>query len=211
MLLTVQLASLLVYPFTEDTAAGRAVFSAIGIIVLALAVWSTADSPAWTWVSVVLAVPATGILLIDAFTEVPSLDAWSEALLALLYFYTGWSLLAYMLADRRITRDELFAVGATFTVVAWGFAHLYGWCQAVSPGSFTAAVDPADQRSWIELLFLSFTTLSSTGLGDVIPVQPFARSLVMLEQLAGLGYLAMVVSRLITLLATHDADRETRG
>jgi hypothetical protein len=51
----------------------------------------------------------------------------------------------------------------------------------------------------MELLFLSFTTLSSTGLGDVIPVKPFARGTVMIEQLAGVGYIAMVVSRLIGL------------
>jgi Ion channel len=52
----------------------------------------------------------------------------------------------------------------------------------------------------MELLFLSFTTLSSTGLGDVIPVKPFARSMVMIEQVAGLAYVAMVVSRLVGLL-----------
>jgi hypothetical protein len=46
----------------------------------------------------------------------------------------------------------------------------------------------------MELLFLSFTTLSSTGLSDVVPVKDFARSVVMLEQLAGLAYVAIVVS-----------------
>jgi hypothetical protein len=52
----------------------------------------------------------------------------------------------------------------------------------------------------MELLFLSFTTLSSTGLSDVVPIEPFARSVVMLEQLAGVAYVAMVVSRLVGLL-----------
>ena len=112
-----------------------------------------------------------------------------------------------MVADRVITRDELFAVGATFTLVAWAFAHLYTWCQLVFPDSFVAALDADAPRSWMELLFLSFTTLSSTGLSDVVPVHPFARALVMLEQLAGLGYLAMVVSRLVTLLAAHDTPQ----
>ncbi len=51
----------------------------------------------------------------------------------------------------------------------------------------------------MELLFLSFTTLSSTGLSDVVPIKAFARSLVMLEQVAGVGYIAMVVSRLVGL------------
>ena len=75
-----------------------------------------------------------------------------------------------------ITRDELFAVGATFTLVAWAFAYTFTVYQAIEPDSFTAAVDPSGERTWIELLFLSFTTLSSTGLGDVIPIKPFARA-----------------------------------
>jgi hypothetical protein len=57
----------------------------------------------------------------------------------------------------------------------------------------------------MELLFLSFTTLSSTGLGDVVPVTPFARALVMIEQLAGVAYIAMVVSRLVGLLVMSRA------
>ena len=89
----------------------------------------------------------------------------------MLYLYAAYALIAYMLADHEITRDELFAVGATFTLVAWAFAYLYTVCQAIDPGSFTAAVDPQDDRSWMELLFLSFTTLSSTGLSDVVPVR----------------------------------------
>lgn len=77
--------------------------------------------------------------------------------------------------------------------------------QALDPGSFIAAVDPMADRTWMELLFLSFTTLSSTGLRDVVPVTPYGRSVVMLEQLAGLGYVAMVVSRLVGLTLTRRA------
>ena len=81
-----------------------------------------------------------------------------------------------MLEDLEITRDELFAVGATFTLVAWAFAYLYTVIQAIEPGSFTAVLDPTGERSWMELLFLSFTTLTSTGLSDVVPVKASARS-----------------------------------
>ena len=51
----------------------------------------------------------------------------------------------------------------------------------------------------MELLFLSFTNLSAVGLGDIIPIGAPARVLVMLEQFAGVGYIAIVVSRLIGL------------
>jgi hypothetical protein len=53
----------------------------------------------------------------------------------------------------------------------------------------------------MELLFLSFTTLSGVGIGDILPLSAPARVLVMLEMFTGVGYLATVVSRLISLTA----------
>ena len=199
LLLAAQLAALVIYPFLEDEGVGRAVFSALGILFLGLVFMSVRATPAFTWVAVLLGGPATVLLVIQAVTGSSELLPYSSALEAVLYFYAAWALIAWMLADHEVTKDELFAVGATFTLVAWGFAYVYTVCQAVEPGSFIAAIDPEQDRSWMELLFLSFTTLTSTGLSDVVPVEPFARSMVMIEQLAGLGYVAMVVSRLVGL------------
>jgi hypothetical protein len=206
-LLSAQLAAVLIYPLME-TGAGRALFSVFGIAILGLVVLAVRFSAGMTWVAVVLGVPATVLLLIQAVTGEDTLLPYSSALEAVLYFYAAGVLIVYMLADHVITRDELFAVGATFTLVAWGFAYVYQVCQAIEPGSFTAAVAPNQDRTWMELLFLSFTTLSSTGLSDVVPIKPFARGLVMLEQLAGVGYIAMVVSRLVglTVLRHRRAD-----
>jgi hypothetical protein len=152
---------------------------------------------------VALGVPASVLLLIQAVTDSDKLLPYSSALEAVLYFYAAGAMIAYMLADHEITRDELFAVGATFTLVAWAFAYTYTVCQAIEPGSFSAAVHPAADRSWVELLFLSFTTLSSTGLSDITPIKPFARALVMIEEIGGLAYVAVLVSRLVGLTVLH--------
>ena len=199
ILLFTQLAAVLLYPFMETSEAGRALFSLFGILVLGLVLLAVRSSPAHTWVAVLLGVPATCLLLIQAVTGDDALLPYSSGFEAVLYFYAAGALIAYMLADHEITRDELFAVGATFTLVAWAFAYTFTVCQAIDPGSFTAAVDPADDRSWMELLFLSFTTLTSTGLSDVVPVKPFARGLNMVEQVAGVTYIAVLVSRLVGL------------
>ena len=206
VLLAAQLLGVLLYPFMEDSDVGRALFSVFGIAILGLVVLAVRSLPALTWVGVLLAIPATVLLLIQAVTGDDALLPYSSAFEAALYFYAAGALLAYMLADHVITRDELFAVGATFTLVAWAFAYLFTVCQAIAPDSFTAAIDPTGERTWMELLFLSFTTLSSTGIGDVVPVKGFARSLVMLEQVAGIAYVAMVVSRLVGLMVMRRAD-----
>ena len=211
ILLAAQLAGVLVYPAMEDSEAGTALFSLFGIAILALVVLSVRSSPGFTWVAIVLGTPATILLLIQAITRDDALLPYSSAFEAVLYFYAAGALIVYVLEDHVVTRDELFAVGATFTLVAWAFAYTFTVYQAIEPHSFTAAVDPNGTRTWVELLFLSFTTLSSTGLSDVLPIKPFARSLVMIEQFAGVAYIAMVVSRLVGLLVvTRNEPKQQR-
>jgi hypothetical protein len=207
ILLAAQLAGVLLYPFMEGREVGRALFSVFGIVILGLVLLAVRSTPFVTWVALLLGVPATVLLLIQAITRSDDLLPYSSAFEAVLYLYAAGALIAYMLADHEITRDELFAVGATFTLVAWAFAYIYVVCQAIEPGSFIAAVDPEADRSWTELLFLSFTNLTSTGLSDVVPVKPFARALVMVEQLAGLAYVAMLVSRLVALMVMQAVQR----
>jgi hypothetical protein len=120
----------------------------------------------------------------------------------MLYFYGAGSLIVYMMEDYRVTIDELFAAGATFTLLAWGFAYVYLACQTQFPGSFVGASFPGEPRTFVELMSLRFTNLSATGLGDILPITPLARVLVMLEQFSGVGYVAVVVSRLIGMSLT---------
>lgn len=206
-LLAAQLLSLVIYPLFDELAGGRVVFGAFGVLVLALAVWVVNRSPALNWIAWTLAAPAFLLSLAAVLLDSQSLLVASSALEALLYFYAAGALIAYMMSDHRVTSDELYAAGATFTLLAWGFAYAYLVCQAWYPGSFTGAVEPERPRNWLELLFLSFTNLSAVGLGDVIPLGPGARALVMLEQFAGVGYVAVVVSRLIGLTILRHGSR----
>lgn len=198
-LLAAQLLSLLVYPAIDDTSSGRLLFGAVALVVVPLAVWVVNRSPAVRWVAWLLAIPAMLLTSVAVLFSIKALLPWSAMLEAILYFYAAGGLISYMLHDHDVSADELFAAGATFTLLAWGFAYAFYVCQAFYPDSFLAAVEPERPRRWLELLFLSFSNLSATGLGDTLPVGSPARVLAMLEQFAGVGYIATVVSRLIGL------------
>ena len=198
-LLAAQLLSLLVFPLLDGLVTGRVVFGAFSALLLVLAVWVVNRTPAINWIAWLIAVPAFSLSMLSVPTGNQAMLVWSSLLEALLYFYAAGSLIAYMMSDHRVTSDELFAAGATFTLLAWGFAYVYLVCQFWYPGSFAGAVEPERSRTWLELLFLSVTNLSATGLGDIVPLSPPARVLVMLEQLCGVAYIAVVVSRLIGL------------
>lgn len=206
-LLAAQLLFMVLEAAFDGLAGDRALLSAFSIIVLMLRVWVVNRSPAVNWIAWVLAVPAFGLSLLSAFIDNTTLLFWLSILEAALYFYAAVSLIAYMMGDYRVTTDELFAAGATFTLLAWGFAYSYLACQAWSPGSIISGLNPGQPLTFIQMLSLSFTNLSATGLSDVLPVSSTARVLVMFEQFVGVGYVAVVVSRLVGLTIQHQQDK----
>jgi len=199
ILLAVQLSGLIAYPFVERTALGQTLLNCFGILVLVLAVVLVRRTPWLTGVSVAIAIPAIVLLILQALFDLPRLALWSALLEAAFYFHAAAGLIMYMLEDRRATSDELFAAGATFTLLAWAFTNLFIAAQILQPGAFSAAVNPEAQRSWTELMYLSFALLSSTGIGDVVPITVHVRALASIEMFTGVMYLAAVVSRLIGL------------
>lgn len=206
ILLVVQLMGMLLYPFIEGTPWGLVAFNAFGITVLGFTTRMVRRTPGQTWISASLAVAIIALLMLQTFFDMRHLLPYSSALEALFYFYAAGSLIAYMMEDLRATTDELFAAGATFTLLAWGFTHVFLLVQELQPGTFAAAVNPEAMRSWTELNYLSFALLSSTGIGDVIPLTPHARAVASVEMFVGLIYLAGVVARLIGLTMQSHKD-----
>jgi hypothetical protein len=197
ILLFAQLLGMLLYPFVEQTGSGHVAFNAFGIVILAITIRMVRRTPGLARISAAIAVPIIVLLGLQMGFGMPQLLPWSAGLEALFYFYAAGSLIAYMMEDRRATTDELFAAGATFTLLAWGFTYLYMMIQTLEPGTFAAANNASDLRTWTELNYLSFALLSSTGIGDVIPLTVHARAVASIEMFIGVMYLATVVARLI--------------
>jgi hypothetical protein len=205
VLLVAQLVVVLVYPFLDDSPGGRAVVGVVQMVVVLTAAWAVRRTPVLSWVALLLGGPAMVHTVAEALApETDGIVLASAAFHVPFYFFVSYAMIRYLFHDDRVTRDELYATGAAFTVVAWGFAYLYAAAQVIWPDSFIG-YEGEGARAWFELLFLSFTTLTSVGLSDVYPVQDHARSLVMVEQVAGVFYVALVVARLIGLTRPRQA------
>jgi ion channel len=203
VLLAAQLVAVLAYPFTGDTPVGRGVLGVFGVFVLAVAVWAVRATPALTWIAITLGIPVMILTVLEAlYPGNEALRLWSAILHALFYGYTAYGLVRYLFDDTFVTRDEVFAVGANFTVVAWGFAYAFMAVQVIWPDSFVSYQGEGFQN-FPNLLFLSFATLTSVGLSDIIPILPHARSVAMVEQVAGVLYVAMIISRVVSLTVLH--------
>jgi hypothetical protein len=198
MLLAAQFALILAYPFLEGSRTGSAVLGVLSMIAVGLAMWVVRSTPALTLIAVLFGVPAVIMTVVEAALPGEDWVTLTSALLhAPFYFYVAYSTIRYLFHDDRVTTDELFAIGAAFTVVAWGFAYVYVAVVIMWPGSIEPLT--SDSERFFQLLFLSFTTLTSVGLSDILPVDAHARAVVILEQVAGVLYVAMVISRLVAM------------
>lgn len=197
-LLAVQILVILLLPALESSDWGRAVISLLSLSAVVTAVFTVRSTPALTWLSITLALPAAVFEVWSLFDDSTTIVAIAHSALAVFYFYTAYALIAYMFEDSWVTKDELFAVGACFTVLVFAFAYVFLAVQEIYPASFTSFDGPGE-RTFLELLYYSSANLTSVGLSDVGPIKPEARAIGTIEQLGGVMYVAMVISRLVAL------------
>ena len=198
MLLGAQLLQVLAWPFLGGTTVGRAFLGVIGMLAVGSAVLAVRRTPHVSRVVFFLGAPTIVFTLLEAvFSRIDPIVIVSGMLHAPFYFYVSYAMLRYLFHDDVVTTDEYYATGAAFTVVAWGFAHLFAAVQAVWPDSFSNA--SGFEHTWFELLYLSFSTLTSVGLSDIVAVGGEARAVLMVEMMVGVFYVAMVVARMVGL------------
>ena len=202
LLLMAQLLAVVAYPFLDSSRVGSAALGVISMVAVALALWVVRSTPALTVIAVVLGVPAVLMTVLEAvLTDADWVTLSSAILHAPFYFYVSYSLIRYLFHDDRVTTDELYGIGAAFTVVAWGFAYVYLAVVIWVPGSIGPLGDGTSR--FFDLLFFSFTNLTSVGLSDVTAVLPHARSVVIVEQVAGVMYVALIIARVVGLTITR--------
>jgi hypothetical protein len=118
----------------------------------------------------------------------------------LIFSALAWVVGHAVYAPGRITLRRL--QGAIVMYLNFGsiFAAAYGLIWELNPGAFANLVAPEGGPEEIgSLLYFSFTTLTTTGYGDIVAVDPFARSLANFESILGQFFIAITVARLVTM------------
>jgi Ion channel len=111
-----------------------------------------------------------------------------------------WVVAHAVYAPGRITSRRLQGAVVIYLSVAILFAAAYGMIWELTPNAFAnlhAAAGSEPEKA--ALIYFSLTTLTTTGYGDIVAVDPFARSLANLESVIGVFFVAITVARLVTL------------
>jgi ion channel len=111
-----------------------------------------------------------------------------------------WVVAHAVYAPGRITLHRLQGAVVVYLNLAIIFATAFSLIWDLNPTAFAnlpAATGGPDELA--TMLYFSLSTLTTTGYGDIVPRDPFARSLANLEAIVAQFYLAVTVARLVTL------------
>jgi Ion channel len=118
-----------------------------------------------------------------------------------------WVVARATFAPGRITYHRVIGAVLLYLTVAVIFASLYTFVGTLAPKAFSGMIVEDNPELASRLIYFSFATMTTTGYGDVAPVDPIARSLCNLEAIFGQLYPATLLARLVTLeLAHRDQD-----
>jgi hypothetical protein len=102
-----------------------------------------------------------------------------------------------------ITRFRVGGGVAAYLLLGLTWAYVYAIIEFQAPGSlrFPAPAAPGQTlpRLRADVAYFSFTTLTTLGYGDILPVGAFARSMAVLEALVGQLFVATLIGRLVSL------------
>ena len=99
----------------------------------------------------------------------------------------------------RVTYHRIVGAILLYFLVAIFFVTLFAFVGLSIPGAFKGVAFNHESTLAAELIYLSFTTLTTTGYGDIVPIHPLARSLCNIEAIVGQLYPATLLARLVTL------------
>jgi hypothetical protein len=195
--------NIIVSPFVGEFRGGLLVETALMTLVL---------------LSALLAIGGRLRTLVGVFLVAPALvgewlSFWQPSLLFSVVFrgsgllFIGFvvvQFLRFIVRAPRVDLEVLCAGVAVYLMLGllWSFAYIL--VDGLVPNSFVFTVGPVSSHSMnhFNALYFSFTTLSTVGYGDIIPVSGVARMLAIVEAVFGMFYVTLLIARLVSLYSS---------
>lgn len=106
-------------------------------------------------------------------------------------------ILKHLLTEKEVTGDLIMGSACAFVLFGLIWAYAYYLLEIFQPNSFKGIEQQSNDMG--DFLYYSFVTLTTLGYGDILAITKQARGLTVLEAITGQLYLAIMVSRLVSL------------
>ncbi|MCA9425564.1 MAG: hypothetical protein KC931_05070 [Candidatus Omnitrophica bacterium] len=212
LLLVFLILLLVVYPYLETWKGDLALTGILFAITLSC-IYSVSGNRNTLWIGIALSLPA----LLQRFGEVLAAEPvggrlylpYRELYSLPLYFFIVYNILRDILTHSRVTSETLRAAVCLYLLLGIIWTSFYVTAYELDHNSFRGVEGISGEKGvWRSFLFFSFVTLTTLGYGDITPVHDTARSLVILEAVCGVLFIAILISKLVSMYGRVDEKSE---
>jgi hypothetical protein len=184
-----------VIPYAQDFRYGRIAYSAFFLLLLSSGLLTLlGDKSTFVLSILVLAICAFGLSILILK------GTWLDIVLDLFHLVYCVALagiiLARTFADGEMSDRRIYGAIAGYLLVGLIFSLIYHTIYLLGGQTTFNGMKPYGRS---EFMYLSLTTLTTTGYGDITPVATSARSMANMEGLIGQLYPAILIARLVSL------------
>ncbi|MFH1829645.1 MAG: potassium channel family protein [Pseudomonadota bacterium] len=122
------------------------------------------------------------------------------------FAYAAFVLIAIISIGRSVftaehdTKNSIMGSLCIYMLIGMFFAFFYAGLDVMRPDAINfSGANVQDLGDFSDYLYFSYTTLTTTGFGDIVPVRPVARLLAYMETVIGSMYLVIVVASLVSI------------
>ena len=101
-----------------------------------------------------------------------------------------------ILLSQEVTADVVRGGICVYLLIGFLWSLLYGIIASIDPNAFSEPI-VVEEESFSRIIYFSFTTLTTLGYGDILPLTPLARMLTNLEAIIGQLYPSIFIAILV--------------
>lgn len=151
----------------------------------------------------ILAIPTVIFSWVALIHHTPAILITIAVLTSLYMMICTGSILYHVVLGARVTIETLRGVICAYFLIAFIFSYIYLIMEYIFPGTFLirGEIIPVlpQTRYFSDMLYFSFVTLLTIGFGDIVAIKEWGQTAVVIEGIMGQFYIAILVSRLVSV------------
>lgn len=177
----------------------RMLFAITSVAVLILAIRTSRVDRRWYRWAIAAGLVVVGIAALDVsgIETARTVEAAYALSAAFLLLGAPAAILSRILGHRRVSLETILGAVCVYLLIGFIFAAGYAAIEAISGTGFFAQGDGDAERD--DLLYYSFTVLTTLGFGDLTAATQFGRAFSVLEAVIGQVFLVTLIARLVGL------------
>ncbi len=128
-----------------------------------------------------------------------------QAVYAVYFGLALYWMLRDILLSQEVTADVVRGGICVYLLIGFFWGLLYGITASVNPNAFSEPI-VVEKESFSRIIYFSFTTLTTLGYGDILPLTPLARMLTNLEAIVGQLYPSIFIAILVGDYMSHRSN-----